>query len=192
MEKSTPFKGYFQIDKYQLRHRKFDGGMTPVISREIFERGHAAGALLYDPDRDEVVLVEQFRTGAFAAGVEPWMVEVIAGIIEDGELPEAVARREAREEAGLEITELQPIGRFMVTPGGSSESLYLYCGKIDSEGAGGLHGLTEEGEDIRVLVMSAEEALARLTAGEFVNLNAIVSLQWLALNREKLQQRWRS
>ena len=191
VEKTTPFAGYFRIDRYRLRHRKFDGGWTDEMTREIFERGHAAAVLLYDPERDCVVLIEQFRPGAYAAGMEPWLVEVVAGIIEPGEPPAEVARREAEEEAGCSVSDLHFIGRFLATPGGSSETLTLYCGRIDSRGAGGVHGLDHEHEDIRVLPLDRQEALDRLAAGAFTNLFTVAALQWLALNHTKLMSIWK-
>jgi ADP-ribose pyrophosphatase len=190
-EKTTPFKGYFQVDRYRLRHRKFDGGWTDEMTREIFERGHAAAVLLYDPKRDAVVLIEQFRPGAYAAGVDPWLIEIVAGIIEEGETPEGVVRREAVEEAGCTVSELHPIGCFLATPGGSSETVALFCGRTDSRGAGGIHGLDHEHEDIRVLALSRQEALERLAAGGITNMPAVVALQWLALNYTELRSIWK-
>lgn len=191
LEKTTPFKGYFQIDRYRLRHRKFDGGWTDEMTREIFERGHAAAVLLYDPGRDQVVLIEQFRPGAYAAGMEPWLIEIVAGIIEPGEAPEEVVRREAVEEAGCTVGELLPIGRFLATPGGSSETVTIYCGRVDSQGVGGVHGLDHEHEDIRVLPLDRAEALARLAAGGVTNLIAAAALQWLALNHTEVMRIWK-
>lgn len=190
-EKSTAFKGYFQVDRYRLRHRKFDGGWTDEMTREIFERGHAAAVLPYDPERDTVVLIEQFRPGAYAAGVDPWLVEVVAGIIEAGETPEAVVRREAVEEAGCTVAELHPIGTFLATPGGSSETMALFCGRCDCRGLGGIHGLDHEQEDIRVLVLGRQDALDRLAAGAIVNMTAVAALQWLALNYTELRSIWK-
>ena len=190
-EKETAFKGYFQVDRYHLRHRKFDGGWTGVMSREIFERGHAAAVILYDPQRDRVALIEQFRPGAYAAGMEPWLIEVVAGIIEPGEAPEEVVRREAVEEAGCEVLDLHFIGRYLTTPGGSSESIHLYCGRFDSRGAGGIHGLDHEHEDIRVLPLTRQEALERLAAGQVTNLICAAALQWLALNYTAMVSKWK-
>ena len=153
----TPFEGYFRVDRYHLRHRLHEGGMGAEISREIFERGHAAACLLYDPDLDLLVMVEQFRAGAYAArqspwygnDASPWLIEIIAGIIEEGEEPEDVVRREALEEAGCTVQEIELICHYLVTPGGSTESMFVYCGRVDASNAGGVHGLEEEGEDIR-------------------------------------------
>jgi len=189
LKKKTPYKGYFQMDVYHLRHCKYDGGWTAPMSRELFERGHAAAVLLYDPDRDCVVLIEQFRIGAYAAGVEPWLTEVVAGIIAAGENPEEVVRREAVEEAGCEIQDLVPIGTFLMTPGASSETLAMYCGRVDSKGVGGVHGLDHECEDIRCFVVPAEEALPLVMACPCPNANTVIALQWLMLNRAELKRR---
>jgi len=190
LKKKTPYKGYFQMDVYHLRHCKYDGGWTAPMSRELFERGHAAAVLLYDPDRDCVVLIEQFRIGAYAAGVEPWLTEVVAGIIAAGENPEEVVRREAVEEAGCEIQDLVPIGTFLMTPGASSETLAMYCGRVDSKSVGGVHGLDHECEDIRCFVVPAEEALPLVMACPCPNANTVIALQWLMLNRAELNRCW--
>ena len=159
-------------------------------SRELFERGRAAVVLPYDPARDAVVLIEQFRIGAYAAGLEPWLIEPVAGIVEPGETPEQVARREALEEAGCEIAELEPIGTVLPSPGGGSEVLHLYCGRVDSEGVGGLHGLAHEHEDIRAFTLPLDAALERLARSEYHNASTVMTLQWLALNRERLRKIW--
>ncbi|MFQ6018446.1 MAG: NUDIX domain-containing protein [Kiloniellaceae bacterium] len=191
LEKTTPYQGYFRVDRYRLRHRRFAGGWTGEIAREVFERGHAAAVLPYDPVRDEVVLLEQFRIGAYAAGLDPWLVEVVAGIVEPGEDPADVVRREAHEEAGCRITALEQIGKVLPSPGGCCEVLTLYCGRVDSGQVGGLHGLDREEEDIRAFALSSEAALARVARGEVLNANAVITLQWLALNRARLRRIWR-
>jgi ADP-ribose pyrophosphatase len=189
-EKSTVFQGYFRIDRYRFRHRLFAGGWSGEITREVFERGHAVGVLPYDPAGDAVVLIEQFRIGAVAADMPAWQSEVIAGIIDEGETPAAVAHREAREEAGCTIQELVHICHYLVSPGGASETVQLYCGRVDSAGVGGIHGLAHEHEDIRVEVVRLEDARARLCASRFSNAPLIIALQWLILNRDDLRRRW--
>src|SRR5215468_4708489 len=169
LERSEQYRGYFRIVRYRFRHELFGGGWSGEVRREVFERGHAVGVLPYDPAADSLVLIEQFRIGAYVAGMDPWLTEVVAGIIEDDEAPEEVARREAREEAGLEIQALIPMCRYVVSPGGTSESVRLYCGRVDSRGAGGVHGLAEEHEDIRVLVLPYAEAMAWLEDGRISN-----------------------
>ncbi|HKF62961.1 MAG TPA: ADP-ribose diphosphatase [Dongiaceae bacterium] len=188
--KSERYSGFFRINGYRLRHRLFAGGWSGVIEREVFERGHAVGVLPYDPVADSVVLIEQFRIGALVAGMSPWLIEVVAGIIEEGEPPEEVARRETQEEAGLEIQALMPMCRYLVSPGGSSESVLLYCGRVDSRGAGGIHGLAEEHEDIRVDRLAYGEAMRLLEEGRVTNSVSLIALQWLALHRDRVRAVW--
>ncbi len=182
--------GVFRLERYRLRHALFRGGMSPPLTRELFERGHAVAVLPYDPRRDAVVLIEQFRVGALARPGGPWLVEIVAGMIDGDEPPEAVARREALEEAGLRLGRLEQICRFYTSPGGSSETIHLYCAEVDSHGCGGIHGLVEEGEEIRVFSESADAALARLTAGSIDSASPVIALQWLALNRTRLRRAW--
>ena len=191
VEKETVYRGFFQLDHYLLRHRLYEGGWSDELSREVFERGDAAAALLYDPDRDEVVLIEQFRPGALTADHgNPWLVEIIAGIVEHGEDAEEVVRREAIEEAGCTITDIVPMFNVFPSPGGSSEIVSLFCGRVDSRGIGGVHGHADEGENIRVLVEPADISFKRLDAGEIHNAMLIIALQWLALHRDSLRNIW--
>ncbi|MFO1188786.1 MAG: ADP-ribose diphosphatase [Alphaproteobacteria bacterium] len=190
IERVPAFQGYFRIDRYRLRHRLHAGGWSEPMSREVFERGHAVCVLPYDPRRDEVVLIEQFRVGAYAAGFAPWLIEIVAGIIDPGETAVDVAHREMREEAGLVIETLEPICRYLVSPGGTTESVELFCGRVDASTAGGIFGLDQEHEDIRVMRVPATEALNWLAAGRIVNAAAVIALQWLALNREKIRLKW--
>ncbi len=190
IEKRTVFDGYFQIHQYRLTFSLHQGGMSQAIDREVFERGQVAAVLPVDPVRDQVVLIEQFRIGPYAVGWDPWLLEGVAGIIEDGESPEDVAIREAREEAGCEITELVPMMRYLSSPGACTETVALYCGRVDASGAGGVHGLDEEHEDIKVIVYDIDEALNMLRGGEIVNGKTIIALQWLALNYPQLKKTW--
>ena len=187
-EKQTVYQGFFRIDRYRLRHRLFGGGWSNEITREVFERGHAVAVLPYDPEADAVVLLEQFRIGAVVAGMAAWQTEVVAGVIDGDEAPEDVARREAKEEADCAIADLIPIARYLVSPGGTSESIWLYCGLVDSQGIGGIHGLAHENEDIRVEVVPYAEAQKRLLAGEYQNAPVIIALQWLGANRDQLRR----
>ena len=137
MGREVVYDGYFRLDRYRLRHRQFAGGIGPVLTREILERGQVAAVLPVDPARDRVVLIEQFRPGAWAAGRDPWLLECVAGVIEPGETPEELARREALEEAGCVIADLLPIATFLTSPGATTETVRLFCGRVDSEGVGG-------------------------------------------------------
>ncbi|MHA1564853.1 MAG: ADP-ribose diphosphatase [Alphaproteobacteria bacterium] len=190
VDKTIVYDGFFRLTRYKIRHRLFGGGMGAVIDREVFERGKAAVVLPYDPVRDEVVLLEQFRVGALVAGRPPWLIEIVAGIIESGESAEDVARREAQEEAGLELGRLERIGEIICSPGGCTETFTIFCGEVSSENAGGLFGLDHEGEDIRAFTLSFEETYERLKSGEIDNAASVIAVQWLALNRESLRRRW--
>lgn len=190
VEREACFRGFYRLDRLHLRHRQFSGEMGPVLSRELFLRHDAVCVLPYDPQRDEVVLIEQFRVGAMEKGAHPWLLELVAGLIDTDEVPEAVAHREAREEADLELTSLWPITQYFPSPGGSDEHVYLYLGRCSSIGAGGVHGLAEEGEDIRVHVWPFEDALQAVKDGRINNAASIIALQWLALNRAEVRGLW--
>lgn len=187
VDRSLAYDGYFKIIRYHLTHSLFAGGDTPELSREIFERGRAVAVLPYDPDRDQVVLIEQFRPGALGVEADPWLIETIAGIVEPGEALEDVAKREAKEEAGLALQTLEPIARYFASPGGSTETVDLFAAKIDASDVGGLFGLSEEGEDIKVHVISSEEAFTWLSDGRIKVATTIIALQWLHLNRTRLR-----
>ena len=186
----TGYQGFFKLERYHLRHRLFAGGMSPPITRELFERGHAAAIILYDAALDRIVLVEQFRIGALNAVGGAWLYEVVAGIIELGEEAEEVIRRESVEEAGCEVGEVEKICDYLVSPGGTSEQLSLYCGQVDSREVGGIYGLDHEGEDIRVFSISYDEAVEMLESGELNSASPIIAMQWLRLNRERLREAW--
>ena len=186
-----PFAGFLRIERYTLRHRLHDGGMSATLSREVLRRGPAAGILLYDPDRDAVVLVEQFRIGAHVAGMPAWVLEVVAGLIEPGETAADVARREAKEEAGADVVTLAPMVRFTASPGCSDETIDLFIGRVDSRSLGGIHGLAHEGEDIRVVVLPRADAAKACTDGRIANAMTLIALQWLELHRTRLSALWR-
>ncbi len=192
LKKEVCFKGFFRLERYTLRHRLNNGEMSPVMERELFERGHAAAVLLYDPHRDAIVVLEQFRIGALEAPGGPWLLEIVAGMVEQGEVPEVVARREAEEEAGCRIERLEHICDYLVSPGGTSERISLYCGRVSSEGVDGIYGLDEEYEDIRVCAMSFEEVWRCFELGQLNSASPIIAMQWLAMNRERLRRQWLS
>ncbi|KPQ01917.1 NUDIX domain-containing protein [Marinobacter sp. HL-58] len=189
-KRETVFQGFFRMDKLWLTHPRFDGGKMPTFTRELFIRGDATCVLPYDPDRDEVVLLEQFRLGALGRNQSPWLLELVAGMNEDGESPEEVAQREGQEEAGLTFEPLDKICDYLVSPGGSTELIHLYCGRISTESAGGLYGMEHEHEDIRAHVFSADDAIAMIYDGRINNAAAIIALQWLQLNRPRLREGW--
>lgn len=181
----TLFEKYFRLDEYSLSHELFAGGDSPVFTREIFERGSVVTVLPYDPERRKVVLIEQFRAGAIEDPDGPWLIESVAGVIEPGESTQQVALRECVEEAGCEIRQLEMISQYYVSPGGTSEHCSLYCGLVDSDGVAGIHGLADENEDIRVMVVDAEEAFAWVREGRIRSSATIIALQWLELNQAR-------
>ncbi len=185
------FQGYFRVGRYFFRHGLYQGGQSAVLRREVFERGHAAAVLPYDPVRDEIVLIRQFRAGAYVAGRHPWTWEIVAGILEHDEAPETLARREAIEEAALEIRDMLPMHDVVVSPGACSETCAVFLGRTDTTNAGGVHGLESEGENILVKVLPFAEARGMLDRDEIGNAIGVIALQWLALHRDEVRARWR-
>jgi ADP-ribose diphosphatase len=191
--RDVAYRGFFRVDRYRVRHRLFAGGWSAELTREVFERGRAVGVLLYDPARDLLVLVEQFRLPAHLAGFSAWQLEIVAGLVDhDGESELEVARREAREEANLVLTgEIEPMHRFLTSPGGTTETVALFCARVDAAGAGGIHGLADEHEDIKVVVKSFRETMRLLRLGKIENVFTLAALYWLAENRARLRRAWR-
>ena len=190
-EAATPLRRYLRIDTFRFRHRLFSGEWSAARNYDVLRRGRAVGIVLYDPDRDSVVLVEQFRLPAFLAGGSPWQLEAAAGMIDTDETPEAVAIRETGEETGLIVLgEPLMIQRYLPSGGGSDESVVLFCGRVDSTLAGGVHGLPEEHEDIRVVVKPLTEIEAMLETGAIESGHTLIALYWLLRHRDDLRQRW--
>jgi ADP-ribose pyrophosphatase len=187
LEQDEPlYQGFFRLHRLTLSHPRFEGGRVR-IQRELLDRGDAVCVLLYDPKRDAVVLVEQFRAGALTKTDTPWLLELVAGIVEPGESAEDVARRESVEEAGVELAELIPITGYLPSPGGCDEWIELFCALVDAPESGGVFGLDEEGEDIKVHVIPAVDAFALVRQRVVNNAAAIIALQWLQLNHDRLK-----
>ncbi len=182
------YDGFYKLSRMHFQHTLFKGGWSESIDRELLERGNVAALLPYDPATDTVVLVEQFRVGSAANG-NPWLTEVIAGMVEPGESPDEMVRREAREEAGLEVAELLPVCQYYSSPGSSTEQVFIYASLLDLSQAGGLYGLEEEGEDIRVVKVSAPEAIELLDSGVICNALSVIAMQWFKLNHASLSAR---
>lgn len=182
------YKRFFRVEKVFLRHKLFNGGWGKEIGRELFVRGEAVAVVLYDPEHDLIGMVEQFRIGAMNEPSGPWCYEVVAGMLEEGESPEDVARRELIEEANVIPYRLEYICQYLSSPGGSDEKLHLYCGFCDLSQAGGVYGVPEEGEDIRVHVFAANDVFAQLFSGRFNNAAALICLQWLQFNHSTLRE----
>lgn len=181
-------RAHLKVDRFRFRHRLFRGGMSGEVKREVLLRGLAVVVLPYDAARDRVVLVEQFRIGAYANGEPGWLLEAIAGLAEPGEDPAAVAVREAREEAGLALDRVVHVLDYYPSPGALSELVKVYWAPAElDESVGGVHGLDEEHEDIRVHALSFSEAMRTLADGRMRASTGVIALQWLALNRERIR-----
>jgi ADP-ribose pyrophosphatase len=194
-QQQTVWNGRFPLQTIRFRYRRFDGAQSGPLTWELWRRGRAAAILPYDPITDQVVLLQQFRLPALAAGLDPIMTEIPAGLCEPGESEAETIGREIVEEIGLAATELLPIGRFLLTPGGADETIALFAGRVaapatDANGIAGHAGLAHEHEDIRVSVHPARDAIEAAASGAYANSVAAIALLWLGLRRESLRERW--
>ncbi|MBK6290055.1 MAG: NUDIX domain-containing protein [Pseudomonadales bacterium] len=190
LEESVPWGGFWKLKVFRLRHRLFAGGWSPTLRRELHCRGEAVGVLLYDPLLDAIGVVEQFRVGAAFRPGSPWLLELVAGLMEEGETPQQVARREALEESGCEVQELLPVAEYFSSPGGTDEYFHLFCARTDLSDVGLLHGEPGEHEDIRLHVIAFDEALRMQQQGRFNNAHTLIALQWLASRRDEVRRAW--
>ena len=176
--RETVYQGFYRVDRLEFKHSLHQGGESPLIDREQFVRGNVVGVLPYDPVSDKVLLVEQFRIGAMHQDTGPWLMEIVAGMIDTDETPAEVAIREAQEEAGLELADLKLISHYLASPGASTEEVFLYFAETDLSDAGGVFGLENEDEDILTHVVSATDAINMLQTREIRNALSIIALQW--------------
>ncbi len=185
------FQGYFRVDRLHLQHEIEGGTTSPVFTREVFHRTpHVSGVLLFDPQHDKVVLVEQFRAGPASIGINPWLTEIVLGMVDSHETPEQAARREVLEETGCEVMDLLPIYNCFSSPGGTSEYIHLFAGRIRAPAEGGVHGLDDEHEYIRVHVLDAARAISMLYANHFQDSQTLIAMQWFATHHTDLRSRW--
>lgn len=189
-KRDTLYSGYAKVDRFTLSHKKFDGDQTPDISRECFISADAVVVLLYDPKAEQVALIEQFRIAPYMHGENPWIFECVAGRIDKDEAAETVARREAVEEAGCETGRMIHIGRYYPSPGIFAERLTYFCAEADLSAVGGVHGLDEEDEDIRAVVIDFDDAQAAIYDGRIVSGPTAFALQWLAVHRTEVKRKW--
>ncbi|MDE1174339.1 MAG: NUDIX domain-containing protein [Parvibaculaceae bacterium] len=188
LERRTIGQGWGKLERFKLRHRRYDGAWSAPIERDLYTIAEVMVVIPYDPALDAILLVEQFRTCGLHWGEATWLVEGIAGIVEPGEDPRETARREAVEEGNCEIRDIMPIMTGYSSPGGYGERAHLFAARADLSGAGGgVHGLADEGEDIRALVVSLDEAYAAGQDGRIQDLKTVLMVQWLVLNRARLQ-----
>ena len=190
LDHRQPYANFFAVEEYDLRFRRFDGDMSPVVSRAIFISGDAVTVLPYDPVRDRVLLIEQFRAAVHARGDDqPWLLEVIAGRVDPGETPQEAARREAVEEAGLALGELLKVAEYYPSPGAKAEYLYSYVALTDlPDGTAGTFGLATEAENIRGHLISFDALMALVRSGEAANAPLILTALWLERERSRLRR----
>ncbi|MEM7257455.1 MAG: NUDIX domain-containing protein [Pseudomonadota bacterium] len=188
LKEQTGYDGFFKLSRYSLQHELFNGGWSPPLDREVLHRGHAAAVIPYDARLDRTLLIEQFRPGAINDPDTPWLLEVIAGMVESGESDEAVVRREATEEAGIEIGDVHFMTTYYPSPGGSTETISLYWAAADLSDVDGVFGLPEEGEDIRAFSVAFDDALEQVKRGQINNSLAIISMLWFEPIRQTIQQ----
>lgn len=186
------YDGHFKVDQIVLQHELFAGGFSNELIRERVSRQNSVAVLPYDPKRDEVVLTEQFRVGALEQDSNPWLVEIIAGLVEEGESFEEVAHREAMEEANCELQELHHVAAFFPSPGGLSELAHVFIGKTDTSNLGGIYGAKNEGEDICVSVVSTQQAVGMLKEGIICSAIPMIALYGFKELKEELKQKWSS
>ncbi|CAB9492656.1 ADP-ribose diphosphatase [Alteromonas macleodii] len=186
------YRGFFTMNQYQFKHKCFNGEWSDTVTREIFERGHAVGVLPYDPILQEFVLIEQVRIGALATSSSPWLIEIIAGMIDKGETPENVCHRESMEEAGIELQNLTKALSYLSSPGGTTERLHIFIAKTDASLAKGIHGLESESEDIKVHRVKENTALEWLENGHIDNAAAVIALQWFFMHKTQLLEQWQT
>lgn len=180
------YDGFFRIDKLIFDHPTFNKETITNVTREVINRLDAVAVLPYDPITDKILLIRQLRIAAYKKTKTPWVIELIAGLVDhDNESFIHVAEREAKEEAGLKISNLTPIHEFFTSVGGSNEKTYLFVALCDLENTGGLFGLPEENEDIEAFTVSREEALQMVQKGIIETASTIIAIQWLALNYQR-------
>ncbi|SFI75084.1 NUDIX domain-containing protein [Celeribacter neptunius] len=189
LRQDIPYSHFFAVDDSHLKHRRFGGGETDVMTRAGFLMADAVTVLPYDPLRDRVLVIEQFRFGPYARGdLFPWMVEPIAGRVDAGEGPEATARREAVEEAGVTLGALHKVAEYYPSAGAMTEYITSYVGIADlPQGLEGIGGLDHEHEDIASTLMSYERLMEMCDAGQLDVGPLYMSAFWLARHRDKIR-----
>jgi nudix-type nucleoside diphosphatase (YffH/AdpP family) len=179
-QKKYILEDVFKVEEAYLRYEKFNGEMSETVRRISLERGDSVSILIYNSRTDKIILVSQFRYPSYKSG-NGWIIEAIAGIVDSGETPEESARREVREETGLDITKLEHIVTFFPSPGGSSERIFLFYSEVSKEADSYQEtgGLLCEGEDIKSYEFTLEEALEKIKSAEIMDAKTIIGIFWL-------------
>jgi ADP-ribose pyrophosphatase len=188
----TVWQGRIPLQVVRFRHRRFDGSISGLRTWELWRRGPAVAMLPYDPVADMLVVIEQFRLPALVAGVDPVLVEIPAGFLDAGEDPQTAITREMHEETGLQADRLVPIGRFVLTAGGSDETCTIFAGRIRAPqgDTDARFGLAAEQEDIRLRLLPATQAIETALAGGYPNSVTTIAMLWFAARRDRLREEW--
>lgn len=187
---TTVYTGFLRLAQYRLRAQFPLSAPEEILYRERIEGLRSAAVLPFDPVRERIVLVKQFRVGALAAPEGAWLLEPPGGMVDAGESPETAAKREAWEETGCRIGDLVPMFRCHTSPGFSDERVDLYCGRVDSSSVPAVGGRHGEGEWTEVVTLDLDAAIRDLGRGQLTAATLIIAVQWLALNRQQLRELW--
>ena len=182
INKKNIHSGFFKMNEVTLKYKKYNGSWSNEIKRELFGGAQVSAVLPYDPKKNEIVLIQQFRPGTISKNYNNYLYEIVAGIIDDGESPETAAKRECLEETGCKVKKLTPIQGYFPAPG-SSESFYnLYLAEIETFKGERIMGLENENEDIFVKSYKISDVKEKLEAGKIINGLTLIALQWFFLN----------
>lgn len=188
LSRERRYSGFFKLDAVTVKHALYRGGMSDEILREVIVREDAVGVLLYDPELDSLLLIEQIRVPLIGESSTPWTIEIVAGLIEEGESPDEVAKRETQEEAGIELEQLIPIQNYFSSTGGSNERMHLFLGLCSLANAGGIYGVAAEGEEIRAFVLKRDEAFTLLERGMLDNASTLVAMLWFQIHYHRFKK----
>jgi ADP-ribose pyrophosphatase len=194
------FAQRFAMQRVRFRHTRFDGTLSAPMTWELWRRGRGVLILPFDPRTDRIALIEQYRLPAHAAGLSPIQTELPAGLLDAGEDPAAAGARELTEETGLAARRMAPIGRYLLMPGGCDEVLHCFCADVDLSAAdggthgpaahGGIHGLTTEAEETRLVILPASDVFRMVAEGRLDGAPMVLALLWLQLHRDRLRKDW--
>lgn len=190
LEAPCAYDGYLKVEQCKVQYQLFSGGWSQTFPRELIRHGLSCAALLYDPEQDRLVMVEQARMGAIDEPISPWLIEPVAGMVDKGETPEQTVYREAKEESGCDVLDLIYATEFLVSPGISTERTKIYCARVKAPALESVHGLSQEGEDIKVHVLPVKSALKLLDTLPTLSATTLISLQWFALNQASIKEKW--
>ena len=185
INKKNLYSGFFSLNKYEFIHEKHNGEWTSAVEREVFSGAHVSTLLPYDPIKKEIILIQQFRAGVLSRYDENYLLEIVAGIIDEGENSEETAIRECFEETGCEVKKIYPIQSYFPAPGSSESYYHLYLGEIQAFDGERIKGLEKENEDILVKSFKIDEVRQMLKEKKITNGLTLVALQWFFLEHYK-------